>query len=99
MLSSHNADRQAHGETAAFAGHAFRLDSAFVRGNDPGHETETEPQSLNGVGLGVAHAIEAVENVRQIVGGNPHTGILHYHPDPALLLISAYVYTDLSALC
>ena len=66
--------RQAHDKLAAFAGIALDVDGAIVGGNNPRHEAQAQAETLRVVGLRVADAIEAVEDVRQILGGDAELG-------------------------
>src|ERR1022692_106682 len=83
LLGGHG-DGQADHKMAALAGFALDLDSAVVGGDDPRHEAQTQSQTLRLVGLGIAHTIKAVEDVRQIFRRNAHAVILHFQPDPAV---------------
>src|SRR5271157_2716200 len=61
---------QKDGEARSLAGGALHLDLAVVRLHDPGDEAEAEAEALFGAGRGAlaGDAVEAVEDVRQVLG-------------------------------
>ena len=59
-----------------------------MRLHDPGHEAQAQPQSLNEVGFGVAHTIEAVKDVRQAFHRDAHAGVLNFDAVPILSFIA-----------
>ena len=52
-----------------------------MRADNPGDETQTEPQPPFGTRIRAGDAIEAVEDVRQVLRGNSAAGILDGHFD------------------
>src|SRR5690348_17173359 len=72
--------RQEHREPGTSPRSALYLDSAGMRLDDPGNETQTQAETLirTGSRTRARNAIEAVENVGQILVRNAASGIFHH---------------------
>jgi hypothetical protein len=65
-------------EGAALPRAALDRDPSSVQPHDVAHQGKADPRALVGPGARALHAVEALEEVRQLVGGNAGAGV----PDP-----------------
>src|ERR1017187_1799803 len=71
---------EADDEARSFARSALDFDLAVVRLDDPGDKAEAEAESLFGRWRRAlaGDAVEAVEDMRQVLGGNAAAVVLHH---------------------
>ncbi len=73
--------RHADGEGGALAGGARDLDRAAVQRDQLLDEREPDPRALVAAAARALHAVEAIEDPRQLVGGDPDPRVRHRQLD------------------
>src|SRR5260370_31985170 len=64
----------------AFAGCAVCPDRAAMKLHDTLAQREPHPQPLHFAREPRVHAMEALEDAAEVIGGNPPAGVAHAHP-------------------